>query len=336
MFNNECYCAQYNGPELSLSTSGGVFFAFAKYIIEHGGCAFGAAFSPFPHLRHICVESVDNLYKIQGSKYVESDFVQSLPELKKRVEIGQKVLFSGTPCQIAALRAYLKADFQNLLTMDIVCHGTPNKKIFQEYVKWREKKWNTKLDNYEFRNKKVSPWGGAQKGLLSTSNGYKVIPSECDPYFCAFQKGLIAQKKCYSCRYASSIRMGDITAADFWSAKIYFPDFPYKNGVSSLLINTQKGKEYFKKVKTNFILEEASFEKACKWKPHLKYPLSFNPVQQIIYDTINNGGGFDSVLHLIPTLSYPEYVKRKVVCWAKQQIKKVLDFISRSRASNTP
>ena len=324
MFNKECYCAQYNGPELSLSASGGVFFAFAKYIIEHGGCAFGAAFSTFPHLKHVCVESVDDLCKIQGSKYVESDFAQSLHELKKRVENGQLVLYSGTPCQIAAVRSFLKKNYENLLTIDILCHGTPSKAIFLEYIKWREKKWNDKICNYEFRNKSVSPWGSEQKALITTSRGKIVIPSECDPYFSAFQKGLIAKKKCYSCKYASLSREGDITAADFWSVKKTHPSFPYAKGASCLLVNTMTGKKFFEKIKENFLFEKASIDEICMCNPHFRKTLQFSPIQEKIYQLLDNNSDFANILPLIPYQSRVSYLRKKVIYCLKSVIKKIL------------
>lgn len=311
MFNQECYCAQYKGPELIDSTSGGVFFAFAKYFIEHNGCVYGAAFSDFPHLKHVCVENIQDLKKIQGSKYLESDFSFVLPEIKNRVENGQLVLFSGTPCQIAAVRSFLKKDYPNAFFIDILCHGTPSKKVFLEYIKWREKKWNVRLLNFEFRNKRISAWGSEQKALATTSGGEKIIPAACDPYFSAFQKGLIAQKRCYVCKYASPNRVGDITAADFWGIRILRPNFPYSNGASCLLVNTSKGKEFFEYLKKDFLLEKMSFEDARKYNPHFNRPLKFNPIQNEIYSILEDNKGFSNVLSKIPYQTFGFYLIKK-------------------------
>ena len=326
MFKQECYCAQYKGDELANSTSGGVFFAFAKYIIEQGGCVYGAAFCNFPQLKHICVDDVRNLSKIQGSKYVESDFINVFPDLKKRVESGQLVLFSGTPCQIAAVRSFLKQDYPNILLIDILCHGTPSKSLFGEYINWREKKWKTSILNYEFRNKSVSKWGGEQKALVTTNKGEFVIPAVCDPYFSAFQKGIIAQKKCYSCKYASPIRIGDITAADFWGIRLCHPNFPYLKGASCMLVNSLKGKEFFEHVKKSFLLEKSSFDEARKYNPHFNHPLNPSPIQTKIYDKLKNKEGFSKILPLIPYQSHCVYVFKNFTRICKRIIKRVLTF----------
>ena len=321
MFKQECYCAQYKGVELIDSTSGGVFFAFAKYFIEHGGCVYGAAFCDFPHLKHICVDKIQDLKKLQGSKYLESEFSYALPEIKGRVENGQLVLFSGTPCQIAAVRSFLKEDSSNILFIDILCHGTPSKNIFLEYIKWREKKWNTKILNFEFRNKHISEWGGEQKALISTSMGEKIIPAVCDPYFSAFQKGLIAQKRCYVCKYAAPNRVGDITAADFWGIRILRPNFPYAKGASCLLVNTSKGKSFFENLKKDFLLEEMSFDDARKYNPHFNRPLKFNSIQNEIYSTLAHNKGFSSILSKIPYQAFYVYLIKKYLRYVRNFIR---------------
>lgn len=325
MFIQECYCAQYKGPELADSTSGGVFFVFAKYFIEKGGCAFGAAYDKNLVLRHIVAERVQDLKKIQGSKYVESDFVNILPELKKRLDNGQLCLFSGTPCQIAAAQAFLKRYYSNLLLIDILCHGTPSRVLFQKYIAWREKLWNEKILNYEFRNKRASQWGAEQKALVTTDKGVKIIPSICDPYFAAFQKGLIAQNKCYSCKYASPNRVGDVTAADFWGIQQIKSDFPYKSGASCLLVNTPKGKLFFDKIQEMFLLEKIPFEYARKYNPHFNKPLSKTDIQKTIYSIIKKEESFFSdVLPFIPHKSYVGYLLHRTICFTKYIVKKLL------------
>jgi len=320
MFNQECYCAQYKGPELAKSTSGGVFFAFSKYVIEQGGAVYGAAFSDFPNLNHICAENIHDLAKIQGSKYLESNFVHTFPELKQRLEKNQLILFGGTPCQVAALKSFLKIDYPNLLTIDILCHGTPSKKLFSKYIAWREKKWNTRILNFEFRSKRAHIWSSEQKALISTDMGEKIIPAVRDPYFFAFQKGLIAQTRCYSCKYASPNRVGDITAADFWGINTLRPNFPYENGASCMLINTAKGNVFLEHVKKMLLLEKVPFEDARKYNPHFNHPLKFDPIQKKIYQALADNLDFAQIIHFIPYKSYLAYKKSCLKKWIKQLI----------------
>lgn len=321
----KCFCAQYNGPELIDSTSGGVFYAFAKFVIEKGGAVFGAAYDSNIILKHTIAEQVCDLKKMQGSKYVESIFTDVLPELKRRLENAQLCLFSGTPCQIAAVRAFLKKDYDNLLLIDILCHGTPSRELFKKYIDWREKKWKTKILNFEFRSKRAAKWGDKQKASITTTNGKKIIPAICDPYFSAFQKGLIAQTKCYSCKYASSDRVGDITAADFWGVRKVFPDFPYRQGVSCLLINTQKGDSFFNEIRENFILREANFEVARQYNRHFNGPLPKNPTQEQIYAVLKDkNSDFSNLLPLLPYKSHLWYFIQNLKNSIKQTIKKII------------
>ena len=324
MFCQKCYCAQYRGPELKDSTSGGVFYAFAKYVVENKGCVFGAAYDEQLVLRHVAVENIEDLKKIQGSKYVESDFIGVLPKLKTRLDNGQLCLFSGTPCQIAAVRSFLKKDYQNLLLIDILCHGTPSRELFQRYIAWRERVWNVKILNFEFRNKRAAQWGDQQKALITTDKDEKIIPAVCDPYFYAFQKGLIAQKKCYSCKFASPNRVGDITAADFWGIKAFCPDFPYTKGASCMLVNTSNGNVFFEQVKDSFLLEKMSFEDARKHNPHFNHPLTCNPIQSEIYKAVKEDEDFSKILPLLPCLSYKHYLFKKIVSAIKRLIKRVI------------
>lgn len=324
MFCQKCYCVQYKGPELINSTSGGVFFAFAKYVLEKKGCVFGAAYDSNLVLRHIATEKIDDLKRIQGSKYVESDFIGVFSDLKKRLDNGQLCLFCGTPCQIAAVRAFLKRDHQNLLLIDILCHGTPSRILFRKYIAWREKKWKTKILNFEFRNKRAAQWGEEQKALVMTENGEKIIPAICDPYFSAFQKGLIAQGKCYSCKFASPNRVGDITAADFWGVRRIFPDFPYAKGASCLLVNTERGELFFNKVVDSFIVCKSEFEIARQYNRHFNEPLAPNPIHEKIYAIINEEkSDFADALHLFPRKSYLWYIVQNSKNSVKRFVKKI-------------
>lgn len=334
MFEQKCFCAQYKGPELFKSTSGGVFFAFAKYIIEKRGCACGAAFDQNLVLKHCCVDNLEGLHMLQGSKYVESNFVHILPEIKKKLEEGLLVLFSGTPCQVAAVRSHFKEKYSNLLLIDILCHGTPDYNLFKKYIEWREFKWKAKILSFEFRNKMVSPWGGIPKAYVKTTKGEKIIPAICDPYYWAFLNGHLAKKKCYSCRYASVNRVGDITAADFWGCHEFFPNFPYKKGASCILVNSEKGMKYFNAIKDQFFLKEASIDLAKKYNYQFSRPLVFSIQQEKIYSMIKDTSDFSSVLPFCGHRSMFFYYYSKLksifsVIYLKRILKKVLTKLKR-------
>ena len=144
--------------EVKTSSSGGIASVFARAIIRDGGCVFGAAYDTFPDVKHICVDSEDDVVRLKGSKYVESDIKNALKCAKSRLDVGKNVLFVGLPCQIAALYGILGGDRANLVTVDLICHGKPPQKLFSLWVSELEKKFGMRVVDYWFRNKFNCAW----------------------------------------------------------------------------------------------------------------------------------------------------------------------------------
>lgn len=153
------YAAKYKDRESTFkSTSGGLFIPIAKSVLSMGGVVFGCAYDENLVAKHIEVETEDGLYRLQSSKYVQSDTRKIYKQVKTELQNGKKVLFSGTGCQVAGLKAFLSKEYENLLTIDIVCHGVPSPKLFKNYIDYMGKKLGGTLTSYNFRSKEKRGW----------------------------------------------------------------------------------------------------------------------------------------------------------------------------------
>lgn len=248
-----------NEKELEKSASGGVFAALARHILEKGGIVAGCAFVPDGELlkpQHILIDSLDDLEKLQGSKYVMSDTSDIYMQIHKALVAKKPVLFSGTPCQVDAVNGfYSKAQRENLYTVDIVCHGTPSVTMFQDYLKLLSDKKGKPIVDFSFRDKEYS-WSKTGSVTYRNEDGSlekEKIPFHRSSYYNNFQEGNISRDSCYSCKYSGSRRTGDLTLGDFWGIGVEYPeyvkeDFDEKKGISCVLVNSEKGKKLLEEV----------------------------------------------------------------------------------------
>lgn len=243
-----CYAVWHKDNNVrSESTSGGAFTAFASEVIRRGGIVYGAAFDAgFKRVRHIAAESLELLAPIRKSKYVWSDPTAAYREVVKAVKDGRLVLFSGTPCQCAAVRKLIGSS-DRLITVDFVCHGTPSPEAFEDYAKRLERRYGGVLVDYQFREKKDG-WN-FQRIAYRFSNGItkRIIPW-LDEYFRAFSLNLNLKEGCYRCPYANLERPSDITIADCWRVGGSYPEWDDNRGTSNVLINTGCGQDLWESV----------------------------------------------------------------------------------------
>ncbi|NMA84106.1 MAG: 4Fe-4S dicluster domain-containing protein, partial [Epulopiscium sp.] len=194
---------------LSASASGGIFGALASLILDKNGVVFGCAFNNKMEPKHICIDNLLDMKKIQGSKYVQSDINTTYIEAKRYIKNGRYVLFTGTPCQIAGLKSFLGKDYNNLITADIICHGVPSADFFKGYIKYLEDKLKGKVIDLKFRDKSKG-WGHIEK-VIYKKDGIikeKLIQPFNSYYHSYFLKGDILRENCYECKYACSSREG--------------------------------------------------------------------------------------------------------------------------------
>lgn len=273
----ESYAASRKNPqEILKSSSGGIFAAIADKIIEENGIVFGSTMEYTGHrleVKHIGVDKKDELIKLFGSKYVQSYIGDTYNEAKEHLESNRIVLFSGTPCQIAGLKLFLGKKYGNLLTIDIICHGVPSVQMFQDYIKCIEENLKCKIEKFTFRDKKFG-WGlNGSFTYIKKEEKYEE-KFECDKssYYKMFLESHIYRESCYNCKYTSKHRPADITIGDYWGVEKEHPQIfnsgsgklDLEKGISCVIVNTVKGKEYFEKYSDVIDKYESTFEKISK------------------------------------------------------------------------
>lgn len=264
----KCYASRViNEDILKKSTSGGIATLLSKKMIENGGIVYGAAYVGNCEVNHIRVDNIDELHKLQGSKYVHSYIKDTFRLVKKDLIDKNNVLFIGTPCQIAGLKKYLINEYENLYTVDIICHGVPS----QEFLKNEVRRINNNsidIDRVNFRDKVYDDF------TFSLEKNNKVDYSEKwtqNPYFYTFMEAITYRENCYNCLYARPERVSDITIGDFWglgkNSKFYNSK---EKGVSILLPVTQKGVYLIQIIKDEIELEERTIEEAINGNGQLR------------------------------------------------------------------
>ncbi|MBO5408666.1 MAG: Coenzyme F420 hydrogenase/dehydrogenase, beta subunit C-terminal domain [Clostridia bacterium] len=226
---------------LQTSSSGGIFTILAEDVISRGGTVFGAAFcDDFQAVRHIAVSTVEALEKLRGSKYVRSDVKEALPKVLECLEQGSGVLFSGTPCQIAALKKYLKKNYENLLTVAVVCHGTPKHTVWADYLKELEQNYKSKVIAVNFRDKSEG-WSKYRLRILFANGKQYVKTKDRDIYMCGFLQNITLEKSCFSCHFKGNNIESDIILGDFWGVERVAPKLCNYDGTSLVIVRSEKG-----------------------------------------------------------------------------------------------
>lgn len=259
-----------NDTDIMRSASGGAADSAAKTILQMCGVVYGAAYDKQLAVSHIEVTDEAEREKLQSSKYVQSDPKDSYAKVKKRLSEGKTVLFTGTPCQIAGLYAFLGGDHENLYTVDLICHGVPSPKFFKKYLEYQSKQTAGRVIYFNFRSKDKRGWG--TQYLLKTKTKTKTL--SLDRYGKHFMDGDCYRESCYQCAYANTSRVGDLTVGDFWGIAKSHPDFNSPKGVSSVFVNTEKGQKLFEMMRPFAEVEEATLEEGMVKQGNLVNPRS--------------------------------------------------------------
>lgn len=243
-------------------SSGGLFGVFAESVIAQGGVVFGAAFDANLKLKTTKAETLEELIPLYKSKYLLCDTDYQFDEIERELKTGRMVLYCSSPCQIAALKLYLKKDYENLLTIDFVCHGVGSQSVFDKSIAYTQERESIEIRNVTLRSKT----GDASLYYYTydyLKDGKKRKKSDLYfsfPYFYAYCMKLVCRDSCYDCKYATRERVGDITIGDFHSVLKYFPEIDRFAGVSMFLVNTEKGQRWFDLVKDKLHWEDMDRE----------------------------------------------------------------------------
>jgi coenzyme F420-reducing hydrogenase beta subunit len=229
-----------NVEERTVSSSGGIFTLFANWVLENGGCVAGARFDENAKLSHVLTDKKEDLHFLRGSKYLQSNIGYVYGEIKQKLERDSPVLFCGTPCQVNGLLNYLGKDYRNLYSVDLACHGVPSQKTFDEFL---SEKFGDgqKYSAINFRDKRNGYSNPAF--TVHDDEGKEIFHGGFDEsYLKGFGQNLFLRQSCGTCRFATRERCGDVTIADFWSVRHVFPELNYESGISSFIINNEKGR----------------------------------------------------------------------------------------------
>lgn len=251
------------------SASGGASDVFAGYVIDNGGVVYGCAYDADMLVKHIELTDKESLKRIQSSKYVQSDIGSCYSKAKEKLDSGKMVLFTGTPCQIAGLYAFLgNKEYDKLYTVDLICHGVPSPLLFKKYLAYQEDKLKEKIVSFDFRSKEKRGW--ATQYLLKTQNKSKSRALKLDRYGKHFMDGDCYRESCYTCPYSDIKRVSDITVGDFWGIDKSHPEFSSALGVSSVLVNTKKGQILSDSISKYADITKATVKEAMVKQANLK------------------------------------------------------------------
>lgn len=241
------------------SSSGGIFTLLAEEIIRCGGYVFGAAFDENFLVHHINVNSEIDLYLLRGSKYLQSRIEDSFTQAKTFLDGGKYVLFTGTACQIVALKNYLGRNYEKLYTLDVLCHGVASPKLWRYYLNSQEKRYGGKVQQTFFRQKNFGWKTYALELQFSNSKAY-VKTFNDDPYMQMFLADISLRPSCYECKFKEIPRISDITLGDCWGVEKRMPEMDDDKGTSVVVINSQKGMQLWKAIDNRIISKETELD----------------------------------------------------------------------------
>lgn len=250
------------------SSSGGIFTLLSEEILCHGGVVFGAAFDDDGLACHIAVDKPEDLHKLRGSKYLQSRTENTYSEAKAVLESGRPVLYSGTPCQIEGLRAFLKKEYDNLYTQDLICHGCPSPKLWKKYLTYRENCAGAPAQRMFFRHKK-NGWKTYSLSLSFDNDKEYVQVLSKDLYMQMFLQNICLRPSCYQCSFKKLNRVSDITLADFWSCDKYAPEMDDNKGCSAVVVYSEKGERLIKQIQPQIISKEITISQVLDGNPSM-------------------------------------------------------------------
>ncbi len=294
--------------EVMKSRSGAAFVAISDYVLNHGGAVYGVGYKDHFRVVHKRATTKEERDEFRGSKYVQSDLIGVFRLVKEDLRGGMTVLFSGTPCQTSGLNAYVgKKLRQNLILVDIVCHGVPAPFIWQDYIKYIERKNHNKILAVNFRNKQKYGWTAHYETFLLDDK--REVNSK--NYTTLFYKSHILRHSCSNCHYTNLQRPSDLTLADFWGWQNACPDFNTDDkGVSLVLVSTEKGKELFDSIKESVLSFNVPLEKCMQ--PNLIHPTRLS-VDRNKFEKDYIEKGFDFVLKKYSSVSFLIRIKKTLV-----------------------
>lgn len=314
-------CQNSNESDLMISSSGGVFLAVSRYILSINGYVCGCIFDSNMSAKHIITNEFSEIKKMCGSKYVQSDLTNTYPQIKDLLEKKQTVLFTGTPCQVAGLQCYLKKDYSNLFTMDLICHGVPSPMLLKAYLE----SCRGTVHELRFRDKQLNGWG--PKGSITIEKKGRTCTERISPYNNSYYQmyyinNNVNRCSCYECQYAQQGRVGDISAGDFWNNSEHYNKHACEKGLSALMVNTEQGRLLIDNV--DLVLMPIDYDSIAKGNPNLSKPNHKPESRDSFYSRLDELGYKKLSQEECKYSYFIPFVKRHIPRFVKKALKKVI------------
>lgn len=299
------------------STSGGAFSALAEAMYEQGGYVSGAIYNDDFSVRNYISNNPDDLIKLRSSKYLQSKAEGLYKEIRDLLRKGEKVLACGTPCQMAALRSFLRKDYDNLIIVDFICRGVNSPKVYRKYLDSLERKFGGKVVYVKAKNKELGWRNLTRKVVFDNGEVYYGVHMQ-DDFRRGYHTNVFCRPSCYTCQYKGFPRMADITIADYWGIEKVDKNLDNNIGTSMILLNSKKGELYFEQIKDKMEWKETTFESILPGNIALRKPIELAKVdRKRFFEDLNN-----STFEEVTTKYFP--LKNGNSKSLKQEVKRLL------------
>lgn len=280
---------------LCKSSSGGMFGVLARYIIQKEGIVFGCCFNEELEVIHCSAENESEYEKFHGSKYVQSNTGNTYRECRQYLENGKYVLYSGTPCQIAGLKQFLRKEYEALITVEVICHGVPSPGLWKKYISELEKCKDKKIVNVAFRYQDQG-WKKYRFRTEFADGNEEIISGGENPFLRGFFNHLTLRPSCYNCKCRLDYSQSDFMIGDFWGIEKYHEGFDEKLGVSVLIVLSEKGEKVFREIKQQMAYVEAELKEVVPANGCVQLSVFPNRNRTKVYDIYNESGNVTDAL----------------------------------------
>lgn len=295
----ETYVGYYANDEIRRkSSSGGIFTAVAEWILQQSGVVFGAAYDEHFGVHHIAVEKEEELEKLRGSKYVQSNLENVYSEVREYLEKKRKVLFTGTACQIAGLKKYLNREYDELYTVDVLCHGVPSPKIWRMYLDDKEQKYQSRIKKINLRNKR-NGWKNFSVKIEFENGQQYFTQYGKDAFMGMFLGNLDLRSSCYACRFKEIPRKTDMTIGDSWGIEKHIPDMDDDQGTSIILVHSSKGEKIFRGIEKKLVVTEGKLNVVLPPETESRRSVWMHPNRTKFWNGLRKGENFNELFRYV-------------------------------------
>lgn len=316
-------CHNNDVEEWVSSSSGGIFILLADYVKKRGGYIVGASYNSNMKVHHEVSDDEYIIKRFKGSKYVQSEIGKVYSQIKHFLRQDKYVLFTGTPCQVEGLKCYLHKDYEKLITCDIICSDVPSPRAFRDYISFIEKKYSKRVVNINMKDK-TAGWPYAKTRVYFEDGNNIFDTLDADLWINLWATELINRPSCENCRFTNYNRPGDVTIGDCWPVFHNKNAFSHPNGISQIMINSEKGQRVFDELKTQMKILPLTKEYA--WQSKLEYPIKNNPLSEsfwVDYEQL----GFAKVIKKYGVYSPLDYYRKRSMRKIKHMFSKVYHSI---------